>query len=136
MLVVPVNQENIRSKPFTLNTSKQVNDIRKDAMIADFDINVTNSDEKCTIKCSSGFYIQVAQSCFLTINESTVFTVSGIAISISDNIKSNYKNGSEVNRLIHFTFTSDHQSHGGVAVHLHHSTRTIQRQILDSLSLI
>ena len=122
------NQGSIRTKTFELNRSKQVTEIRKDARIPDFEINVNNSDENCTIKCSSGFYIQVAQSCFMTLNESTVFNVSGIAITISDIIKTNDKNGSEVNRLIHFTFTSEHQGCGGVAVHLHHSTRNIQVQ--------
>ena len=122
------NQGNIRTKTFALNQPKQVTEIRKDARISDFEINVNNSDENCTIKCSSGFYIQVAQSCFLTLDETTVFNVSGVVISISDIIKTNDKNGSEVNRLIHFTFTSEQQSSGGVAVHLHHSTRNIQVQ--------
>ena len=35
---------------------------------------------------------------------------------------------SEVNRLVKFVFVSQHQNCGGVAVHLHHSTRTIQVQ--------
>ena len=122
------DQGHTRTKTFALNRSKQIMEIRKDATISDFEINVNNNNENCTIKCSSGFYIQVAQSCFLTLDESTVFNVSGIVISISDIIKTIDKNGSEVNRLIHFTFTSEQQGSGGAAVHLHHSTRNIQVQ--------
>ena len=124
----PSNQDSVRTKPFALNRTRQINDIRKDSTIADFDITVNNHDENCTIKCSSGFYIQVAQSCFTTLKENTVLSIGGIVVSISQVTKSNDKSGSEVNRLLRFAFVSEHQSYGGVAVHLHHSTRTIQVQ--------
>ena len=124
----PPNHDSVRTKAFALNKARQINDIRKDSKIADFDVTVNNQDENCTIKCSSGFYIQVAQSCFTTLKENTVLSVGGIVISISNITKSNDKSGSEVNRLVKFAFVSQHQNCGGVAVHLHHSTRTIQVQ--------
>ena len=89
---------------------------------------MNNEDENCTIKCSSGFYIQVARSCFSSIDKTTVLTIDNVAISIQDVKISMDKNDLEVNRLIHFLFYSKMQPHGGVKVHLHHSTRTIQVQ--------
>ena len=45
----------IRKANFALNKKKQTKEIRKDAKIVDFEVNVNNDDENYTIKCSSGF---------------------------------------------------------------------------------
>ena len=103
-------------------------EIRKDAKIDDFVVNVNNADENCTIKCSSGFYIQVAKSCFTTLDTTTVFSFSNVSISISKVTISRDLKGSEANRLLHFNFAHQKENLGGVAVHLYHSTRTIQVQ--------
>ena len=120
--------DNTRTKNYALNEQKQMNEIRKDAKIDDFTITVNNSDENCTIKCSSGFYIQVAKSSFTTLDTTTLFTVQNVAISVSNVTISRDLHGSEANRIIHFNFAAQNDTLGGVTVHLHHSTRTIQVQ--------
>jgi hypothetical protein len=118
----------IRTKNYAFNKTKQMKEIKRDAKIVDFEVKVNNEDENCTIKCSSGFYIQVARSCFSSIDKTTVLTIDNVAITIQDVKISMEKNDHEVNRLIHFLFYSKMQPHGGVKVHLHHSTSTIQVQ--------
>ena len=100
----------------------------KDASINDFDVTVNNTDQNATIKCSSGFYIQVAKGCFVSLLNSSVFTKDKIAITVKSITMTNEQSGLESTRLIHFSFMNEENILGGVAVHLHHSTRTIQIQ--------
>ena len=127
--IVPNESEpTVRTAKYAFNKNKQMKEIKKDAKIPDFDVTVNNDDENCTIKCSSGFYIQVARSSFTTIDRTTVITIDNVAISVQEVKITTDKNNHEANRLIHFLFFSHMEPHGGVAVHLHHSTRTIQVQ--------
>ena len=53
---------------------------------------------------------------------------ASIAISLDDVKVTLDKNNVEATHLLHFSFMSNMSSCGGVRVHLHHSTRTIQMQ--------
>ena len=118
----------VRSATYNLNKAKQMNDIQKDASIQDFNITVNNSDQNATIKCSAGFYTQVAMPSFSTLAKRSVFTKSKVAITVDEVTITKEMGGLESNRLMHFSFMAEQKSYGGVAVHLHHSTRTIQIQ--------
>ena len=123
-----IASNSVRSANYTLNHEKQMTKIRNDASKNDYEVTINNNDENATIKCSSGFYIQVAKSCFVTLDKRSVLSQSDVAITVDDITVTNDKNGLEVTRLIHFSFMSEQKTIGGVAVHLHHSTRTIQVQ--------
>ena len=126
--LLPQDRVSTRTTTYTLNKNKQLKEITKDAMLVDFNVKVNNNDENCTIKCSSGFYLQVAKASFLTLDDSATFTVANVAFTI-DNVKiTNDETGFEANRLIRFMFFTKSDSCGSVTVHLHHSTRTIQVQ--------
>ena len=71
---------NNRTAGFTFNHEKQTEKITKDAEINDFEVNINNSDQNATIKCSTGFYIQVARACFVTLYKSSVITRSKTAM--------------------------------------------------------
>ena len=126
--LVPQGCVSTRTANYVFNKKKQIKEITKDAMLVDFEATVNNNDENCTIKCSSGFYLQVAKASFLTLDDTSTFTLGNVAIKISDVKITNDETGSEANRLIKFTFFTKSISCGSVAVHLHHSTRTIQVQ--------
>ena len=117
-----------RTAGFTFNQEKQTEKIKKDTKINDYEVNINNSDQNATIKCSTGFYIQVARACFVTLDKTSIITRGKTAITIDDVTITKDQAGVESTRLFHFSFMSDLKSLGGVAVHLHHSTRTIQVQ--------
>ena len=118
----------IRTASYSLNQSKQVTKIREDANINDYEVTVNNNDQNVTIKCSSGFYIQVAKASFVSIDESSTFSTGKFGISVDDVTITKDQKGLEATKLIHFSFKSEQARSGGVAVHLHHSSRTIQIQ--------
>ena len=120
--------KNVRTASYSLNKQKQINDIQKDAHINDFEVSVNNLDQNATIKCSSGFYTQVALPSFSTLEKRSIFTKSKVAISVDEVSITKDSTGLESNRLLYFSFMNEQKNVGGVTVHLHHSTRTIQIQ--------
>ena len=118
----------VRTASYSLNQGKQTMKIVKDASINDYDITINNDEQNVTIKCSAGFYIQVARPYFSTIKNGTVMTQAPMVIALDDIKETIDKNGIEATKLMHFSFMSNQTSCGGVRVHLHHSTRTIQIQ--------
>ena len=113
---------------YQFNQEKRTAKIVKDAAISYNDINVNNDDQNATVKCSSGFYIQVARASLGSLQSPSVLACGDIAVII-DNIKvTKDQLGTEATKLINFSFMVDQTKIGGVAVHLHHSNQTIQIQ--------
>ena len=117
----------VRTASFSLKQSKQVNKIREDAKLNDYEVTVNNGDQNVTIKCSSGFYIQVAKASF-ALDRSSSLSTGKIGISVDEIIITKDQNSLEATMLIHFSFKHEQARSGGVSVHLHHSSRTIQMQ--------
>ena len=85
-------------------------------------------DQNATIKCSTGFYIQVARASLGSFYDHSVLACGDIAITVDKNIVTKDQVGTEATRLVHFSFMSEQRNLGSVTVHLHHSSRTIQIQ--------
>ena len=49
-----------RHTGFSLDQSKQTKNLKKDALIVNYDTVVNNYNENVNVKCSSGFYLKVA----------------------------------------------------------------------------
>ena len=113
---------------FQFNQEKQTQKIVNDAAIPDYEINVNNDDQNATVKCSSGFYIQVARASLGSLQHPSVLACGGIAVTVDKIRVTNDQVGTEATKLINFSFMSDQTKIGGVTVHLHHSNRTIQIQ--------
>ena len=124
--VPPLSTTRVAS--FALNQTKQMMKIKEDALLNDYEVTINNSDQNVTIKCSSGFYIQVGKSCFVTLEKRSVLSKTKIAITMDEVTKTKDKNGLESTSLMNFSIMSELARLGGVAVHLHHSSRTIQIQ--------
>ena len=118
----------VRSASFTLNQEKQTAKIVKDAARNDFEANINNNDTNVTVKCSAGFYIQVARPSFSSIRNGSVFSSSNVAISVTDVVTTKDRSGVEGTMLMQFEFMNETSKLGTAAVHLHHSTRTLQIQ--------
>lgn len=125
-----------RTAKYTFNQQKQTDKIKDDALIDDFDININNKDQNATVKCSSGFYLQVARAYLGYLEDKTVLSCESIAITVDKSVVTKDQLGIEATKQIAFTFMLNQKFLGGVSVHLHHSTRTIQIQgsaiMLDS----
>ena len=117
-----------RTTNYKLNQTKQTEKIIKDAKKSDYEVTINNNDQNSTIRCSSGFYLQVGRPCFSSLGNGSVLNTSSLVITVDDVTKTSDLNGSETNLIMHFSFMNSLQSCGGVRVHLHHSTRTIQIQ--------
>ena len=48
---------------YTLNQPKQIEKLRNDSLIPDFDIHISPSQENVNIQCSAGFYSVVLRPC-------------------------------------------------------------------------
>jgi hypothetical protein len=126
---IPSSQaHSIRNSNYAFNQKKQTEKIRNDASINDYEVTINNSDQNATIKCSTGFYIQVARASLGTLKMHSVLSCNKIAITVDKVTVSEELSGMEATCLIHFSFMSEQKSLGGATVHLHHSTRTIQIQ--------
>ena len=118
----------VRTAAYSFNQKKQTAKIKEDAAISDFEVNVNNGDQNATVKCSAGFYIQVARASLGTIENRSVLSSGNITITVDGVTVTEDLNRLEATKLITFSFMSGLKNLGGVKVHLHHSTRTIQIQ--------
>ena len=112
----------VRTTYYAFNKEKQAQAIINDSTIDDFETSVNN----CNIKCSSGFYSQVAKPCFLSLH--SVLNQSDISMTVVDITTTFDKNRYEAFKKYKFSFNSRDETVGGVVVHLHHSTGLIQVQ--------
>ena len=117
-----------RTANFIFNQDKQTEKIKNDAKINDYEVNVNNGDQNATVKCSSGFYLQVARASLGSLHDKSVLSAGNIAITVDKTTVTNDQRGTEATKLLSFSLLSDQRKVGGVSVHLHHSTRTIQIQ--------
>ena len=118
----------VRTAPYILNQDKQTEKIKNDAAKHDYEVNVNNNDQNATVKCSSGFYIQVARASLGSLHSPSVLACGDIAITVDRVTVTKDKLGIEATKLLSFSFLSNQDRIAGVTVHLHHSTRTIQIQ--------
>ena len=124
----PGNNDSVRTTNYVFNTVKQIEKIKKDAEINDYIVNTNNNDQNCTIKCSTGFYMQVARASLGALKEDFIQLCGDISITIDKITVSKDQLNTEATKLIHFSFMNTERTIGGVAVHLHHSNRVIQIQ--------
>ena len=82
---------------------------------------MNNSDQNATVKCSSGFYIQVARASLGTLNKRSVLSSCDIAMTVDQVTVTEDKTGLEATKLLSLSLMSDQKLLGGVKVHFHHS---------------
>ena len=117
----------IRNTNFTLDKPKQVNKLRADSTIADFEVVTSVSGENINIYCNVGFYTKVAFPTFrgLTTGKN-IF--ANVLVSCHDITERSDAQGASTTTVIIFCFSQDKDSLGGAPVHLHHTTRNVQIQ--------
>ena len=103
-----------RTAPYTLNRDKQMEKIQSDATIEDFVVTVNNNDQNVTIKCSSGFYIQVGRATFVTTTQGSTFSKNDVFITLDKITETKDKKGQEATKLLHYSFKTGDE-HLGVA---------------------
>ena len=71
-----------RTSNFVFNKVKQIEKIKRDADISDYLVNVNNNNQNATIKCSTGFYMQVARASLGALKEDSILSSGDIVIKV------------------------------------------------------
>ena len=115
-----------RTAPFTLNHSKQLTKITKNASLKDFEIEIT-STTNINIQCSAGFYQLVAKPVLSRLLVPKM-SVMGVAITCSDPVSPKLDQlQRDVNAVIHFKVEARDKQENAT-VHLHHTQQKVQVQ--------
>ena len=120
----------IKQASFRLNQKKQLNKLRHDSRLTDFEIVVSPTEQSVSILCSTGFYTLVAVPSFAHTSVGTTHQVGDINMYCYDITGKIDDVGATVNAVIFYRMTNniDKSSAGGVTVHLHHTVRRVQIQ--------
>ena len=118
----------VRQKTYAMNKGKQVKKLGKDTFKEDISIKVSPNSQNVSLQCNTGFYMQVVIPSLKGLVTGHNTKISGIDVTCSDIVGNIDAGGADLNTVLHFRFHHDKLPTGGVAVHLHHTTRLIQVQ--------
>ena len=125
---------NTRQAGFTVNQSKLSKNLKKDASIQDYEIITNNFDENVNIKCSSGFYNEVARPAILSLAKQASVSPSPVIMNdVQIQCRTNRVSFDDHDLLVNSTFCFDllnivGMSIGIVSIHCHNTTRLVQLQ--------
>ena len=108
--------------------------LRQDADIPDFDTVINNYDENVNIKCSSGFFLEVARPAILSLSKQTCDTskliIKNVKISCTNSRISLDNHNLQVNSTLFFNLHDciTEVLLGKVTVHIHVTTKVVQIQ--------
>ena len=125
---VPCTSNSSRQANFVMNRVSQLEGMKTDATVADFEITVNNKDQNVNIKTSTGFYDQVAKASICNLSKGSTFQYSPISVKCTDIIEGYELSGLEFNRKVDFTLSREGTIIGVVVVHMHHTKRLVQVQ--------
>ena len=126
---------NTRHTGYSLNQSKQTTNLIKDATENNYDLVVNNHDENVNVKCSSGFYLEVANPALLFLAKqssdiSSTLIIDKVIIRCT-NSRASLDNCSLLVNLTYFFDLCDSMNGdvlGSVTIHCHITTKLVQIQ--------
>lgn len=118
----------VRSASFKLDKNKQLRKLKDDTTLADYEIEISQSNENINIYCNTGFYTKVAFPSFQDLAIGQKIPVGNISVLCHDVTERVDAMGAATATVIMFRFSQENLSLGGVTVHLHHTTRNVQIQ--------
>ena len=119
---------------FSLNHTKQIRNMKRDASIANFDTVINNHDENINIKCSSGFFLEVANPAMLDLAKQTYdnhqLKFGDVFVKCSNTRLSLDNHNLLVNNTLFFDLCNITSGNtiGTVTAHCHITTKVIQLQ--------
>ena len=129
ILSAPAGASSLRQATFKLNQKKQVSKLKQDALLTDFNITVSPTEQSVSVMCSTGFYALVAVPALSSITVGSKHHIADVILFCNDITGKIDDIGANVNAVIHFRYTnSDQSSSGGIVVHMHHTVRRVQVQ--------
>ena len=117
-----------RKTSFSLDKNKQLKKLRKDASLADFEIEVSPNNENVNIQCSTGFYTKVAKPALEDLAVGTSSSVGNVIVKCHDITLRTDVSGAATTTVIMYRLFQQKLSIGQVTVHLHHTSRNVQVQ--------
>ena len=126
----------IRHTEFAMKQSKLTKNLKKDATIINYDTLVNNYEENVNLKCSSGFYLQVANPALLALakqssNSSSPLAIKDLLIHCTNSRISLDSHDLLVNHTYFFEVLDRPLGNllGKVTVHCHVTSRLVQLQV-------
>ena len=121
-----------RRAGYTLNQKKLVKNLKKDAIINTFDTVFNNHNENVSIKCNSGFFLEVIGPCFhdLAKKSAGTITINNFRIICTNDKISLDQLNLNVNSLYRFDILSIENDSvvANVTVHCHITTKLVRIQ--------
>ena len=122
-----------RSLGFALNRAKQTKNLIKDTNVQDYDMVRNNHDENVNVKCSSGFYLEVAHPALLYLAKLSldqVLIINNVKILCTNTRISLDDNNLLVNSSYFFNLLESITENilGTVTIHCHVTTKLVQLQ--------
>ena len=122
-----------RSAGFALNRVKQTKNLIKDTNVQDYDMVRNNHDENVNVKCSSGFYLEVAHPALLHLAKLSldqVIIINNVKILCTNTRVSLDDNNLLVNSTYFFNLLENITDYllGTVTIHCHVTTKLVQLQ--------
>ena len=120
----------VRNHNFTLNREKQVSSLAQDTAIDDFEILINNKDTNVNLKCSPGFYAEVARPAMSSFMQGTKFLIGSVHVNCFHIAFNRDSTGVEESRVLHLDLGDGgrHPPQAKVTLTLHHTTRLLQIQ--------
>ena len=117
---------------FALNKKKHMNNLKKDAVIEDYQVTFNNFNENVNIKCSSGFFLAVANPALLVLAKESfdVSRINNMDIQCMNNRISLDICDLQINNVYFFNIVdpTDKVIIANVTIHCHITTKLIQLQ--------
>ena len=116
--------------PYKLNQQKQVANLTRDSMIADFHVSTNDSDRNVCIQCSVGFYEAVVKPTFTSISSGFSQHVMGVQIHCTVYRTAQDRSSNIPGLFLRFELSGPDisPSPAPLSIHLHNTQRKIQLQ--------
>ena len=125
-----------RRATFALNKKKQTTNLKKDALINMFEVVINNHDENVSVKCSSGFFLEVINPGFLELSQQASdpkkpLVIDGIVLNCSNERASLDNSDLQFNTVYFFSLSDSNNLSvvlGTVTIHCHKTSKLVQLQ--------
>ena len=117
-----------RKADYALDRNKQIRNLKKDAVISDFEIIVSKNQQNVNVDCNVGFYATVAVPALHNLTTGQVRVYDGIAVQCKDIVGNFDTTQAQQTTILFFHLSLNKASVGTVRIHLHHTTRKVQVQ--------
>ena len=123
----------IQHTDYGLSRTRQTRNLKRDASIENYTVEINDNDKNVNIRCNSGFFLEVASPLLLSLSQQTVnpLTIQNVSVACSNTRESLDQVNLHVNN-VYFFLLNDLAHPGGpdakVTVHSYTTQHSLQLQ--------